>query len=432
MTVRRVVSCLAMVAVVAGCTRHDGPQVPAAAPGSVAWLTTRLPVLPDLPGKSSVHYETPPHMPTLYADNWPGCGRYPVLGDMSRPAIRAEYDEPVRPGRVSLVNVVLRMADAGENVADELAKWTAQCGPAFSVGRRTYESHLDPHDARMPGDTAQLTVLPTKGSYDSGPAGVRIVSTVVDGVVLEAWVTAEGAPEAEQVPALARVVDSFLKRSRVQSPPAGPVAQWSPADLSAQLMLPVSFDHSTELQIEVPMPGRAVTPGETCADDPIALPDIAGVPSDAWPARLEPLVKFTGAAPAMVYREREGFDGLAAVRQWIARCHAAASAAPVPEECAGAGWQPFLDATPDTRLEGESVIGYRRGELQVGWPKSAGSAGSCAASAVMVQVVRVAGLLIWSQLAAPTRAPQSPDFGATSKLLDQQLTALIGRIHDAE
>jgi hypothetical protein len=181
-------------------------------------------------------------------------------------------------------------------------------------------------------------------------------------------------------------------------------------------------------------PRQIAPPDEVCQEDPLRASSYAGVSSSDQPVDVDALVEYSGTHSANgsdtpvtgVYREHPGVDSLARMRDWISQCQSRPS--DVPPICAPGGVKPQFVREAET-VEGEQVIGYRRLDLVEFGGGHAGHP-SCGATARLARTVRVAGLLIHTEMAVDaTGGP--PDWTAAVKPLDEQVAQVVAAIQHA-
>ncbi|MCV7358911.1 hypothetical protein [Mycolicibacterium fluoranthenivorans] len=218
---------------------------------------------------------------------------------------------------------------------------------------------------------------------------------------------------------------------------AEPVAQRTPAELSKLFVFPGQAWGKVDIAYAtIPGEPRLIgPPDEVCHDDPLRVSSYAGVSSSDQPADLDALVKYSGmhsdngsdTPVPVVYREHPGVDSFERMRAWGSLCQSRRSA--VPQVCKSSGVKPLFVALAAT-IEGEQVLGYRRFDpVEFG----GGHAGhpSCGATARAARTVRVAGLLIHTELAVDT-TDGSPDWAPSAAALDEQVAQVITAIQHAQ
>ncbi|MEE6163742.1 MULTISPECIES: hypothetical protein [unclassified Mycolicibacterium] len=401
-------------------------------------FTSRLPLLADLPNMASLTYRVPADSGLFNDDGrWSECGHYPEVGDLSADSLQAEYDSPPQE---TLPPYFARLRPAGGDVAGVFSGWIAKCGEQFSVGGQDYVAKLETGRPGLPAGTSLLTVTNTKhigvtGDWYFGPPGVQIVATESGGIAFEAWAVAVPGDEQRQEEQLAAMVRSFQEQPVPY--PGPPVARWTPAQLSRLFVK----SGQTNGRIDIAAPNdevdepRTEPPAEwVCDDDPLRASEYAGVSGADQPTGVDALVKYSGSYPAegrgtpvtVVYREDPGVDYLARVRDWTAHC--ATHPESVPPLCVSSGLQP--DFTPATAtIEGEPVFGFRRFDPDE-TPGGHGGHPSCIGTAQAALTVRVAGLLVQTEM--DIDAPEGPpDWDTAVRPLEAQVAQVIRVIHGA-
>jgi hypothetical protein len=412
---------IVMVLAVAGCAPADGPVT--ATP--VVPFLDRLPRLTDVPELTSLTYRVPAGRGLFQDDDrWADCGDYPEVGDLSAIGVQGEYEAAV-PGHADWPTffVRLRPARADENVAAELSEWTQRCPGG----------ELETLNPRMPFGASLLT-LTGPGVRRSGPPAVKIVAASSNGVTFEAWAQSDWRDGFRFEVQLGLLARSFL-RSAIPSAVA-PVAQWTPAELSKLFVFPGQAWGKVDIAYDT-KPGEPrliAPPNEVCQEDPLRPSSYAGVSSSDQPVDVDAVVEYSGKYPdngsgapvTVVYREHPGVDSLARVRDWISLCELRPS--DVPPICAPGGVKPQFVREAD-KIESEQVIGYRRLDLVEFGGGHAGHP-SCGATARLARTVRVAGLLIHTELTVDaTGGP--PDWTAAVKPLDEQVAQVVAAIQHA-
>ncbi len=419
----RLAHCVAivMVVAVAGCAPSG---TPAASTPVVAFLN-RLPLLTDLPDLATLTYRVPAGRGFFKDDDqWADCGHYPEVGDLSAIGVQAEYEAAV-PGHADWLTffVRLRPARADENVAAELSEWTQRCPGG----------ELETLNPRMPFGASLLT-LTGPGVRRSGPPAVKIVAASSKGVTFEAWAQTDWRDGFRFEVQLGLLARSFLRGATPTV--AEPVAQRTPAELSKLFVFPGQAWGKVDIAYDTkPGEPRLIgPPDEVCRDDPLRVSSYAGVSSSDQPADLDALVKYSGmhsdngsdTPVTVVYREHPGVDSLARMRDWISQCQSRPF--DVPPICAHGGVKPQFERVAET-VEGEQVIGYRRFDLVEFGGGHAGHP-SCGATARLARTVRVAGLLIHTEMAVDATG-EPPDWSAAVKPLDEQVAQVIAAIQHA-
>jgi hypothetical protein len=264
---------------------------------------------------------------------------------------------------------------------------------------------------------------------------VKIVAASSNGVTFQAWAQTDWRDGFRFEVQLGLLARSFL-RSAIPSAIA-PVAQWTPAELSKLFVFPGQAWGKVDIAYDT-KPGEprlVAPPDEVCHDDPLRASSYAGVSRSDQPADLDALVEYRGMHPnndgdtpvTVVYREHPGVDSLARMRDWISRCQSRPS--DVPAICAHGGVKPQFVRVGET-VEDEQVIGYRRFDLVEFGGGHAGHP-SCGATARLARTVRVAGLLVHTEMAVDaTGGP--PDWTAAVKPLDEQVAQVIRAIQHAD
>lgn len=419
----RLAHCLAivMVVAVAGCAPSGGPE--AAAP-TVPFLN-RLPRLTDLPDLTTLTYRVPAERGFFKDDDrWADCGHYPEVGDLSAVGAQGEYEAAV-PGHGDWPTFFVRLRPAlgEENVAAELSEWTQRCPGG----------KLETLNPRMPFGASLLT-LTGPGVHRSGPPAVKIVAASSNGVTFQAWAQTDWRDGFRFEGQLGLLARSFLRGPTPRV--AEPVGQWTPAELSRLFVFPGQAWGTVNIAYDTkPAEARVVAPSDkVCQDDPLRASSYAGVSRSDQPADVDALVEFSGkyvdndsgAPVTVVYREHPGVDSLARERDWISLCESRPPV--VPPICADSAAKPQFVRVAQT-VEGEQVIGYRRFDLVEFGGGHAGHP-SCGATARLARTVRVAGLLIHTEMAVDaTGGPL--DWTAAVKPVDKQVAQVIGAIKHA-
>ena len=406
---------------VAACAPSDSP----AASAPVVPFLNKLPLLTDLPDMAGVTYRVPAERGFFKDDDqWSDCGHYPEVGDLSAVGVQGEYEAPV-PGHADWPTFVVRLRPAlgDENVAAEFSDWTQRC-----VG-----GELETLNPRLPLGAALLT-LEGPGVGRLGPPAVKIVAVSTHGVTFEAWAQSGWNDEWRLERQLGLLARSFL---RDETPAVGkPVAEWTPAELSRLFVLPGRSWGEVEIAYDTTpgAPRIGAPPDKVCQDDPLRASEYAGVSNGDQPADVDPLVEFSGKYPdeasgapvTVVYREHAGVDSLARMKDWISRCQTRPSS--VPQICAAGGAKPLFAAVATT-IEGERVLGYRRLDpVEYGGGHSGHP--SCGAKAQVARTVRVAGLLVHTELVVDT-SEGAPDWASAAAALEEQVGQVVKALQHA-
>jgi hypothetical protein len=435
----RLIVMAVVAALVTACAAANGPRDGSGtspAPDT-ARFTSRLPLLTALPDVASLIYRAPAAQGLFYDDGrWSECGHYPEVGDPSGVSLQAEYDSPPQ---AALPVYFVRLRPAGrEAVASVLSAWIKKCGEQFSVDGQDYVAKLETDDADMPPGTSLLTVTNTKhkgmaGDWFFGPPSVQIAATESDGVAFEAWVVT--LDQERQENQLGAMVRSF--QTHPVPFPDMPVAEWTPAQLSRLFMIPGQTDGHIDIAVpssEDDDPRTEPSPEQVCEDDPLRASEYAGVPQGDQPTGVDALMKYGGSYPAdgpgapvtVVYREHPGVDSVARMQEWTSTC--TTRTAPLPAVCVGSDLKPeFIPIS--TTIEGEQAVGYRRYDPD----ESSGGHGahpSCIGKAQAALTVRVAGLLICTEMAIDATKGY-PDWSAAVRPLEAQVADVIRVIHSA-
>ena len=381
-------------------------------------LLRYLPTLADVPGQLEVAYEVP-HNDEFAAQRRTECAGYPEPGDPNGPQLSATYwDSLDRDG--SVINVDLWRTRPGENVVDEAVAWGTRCATYHDV-YGTWAVQMFRNIPGMPTDAIQFDTKKTsREKHDPDPATTgpssRVVIAARDGVVLRVRIT----PFALHSPTdrdLAQVVNAFVRRAAEQPSDAiqtAGIAPWPAARLSALVMTPpVKGDRRVVRLSPQATQSRGDAPAD-CSADPLA----------SSRSGADRLVDALGVAT--VLREHDGFDGIAAMGEWVKRC----SAQPfVPEVCAGKAQEGHLEATPSVRIEGELVSGYQGVVLGESYLKTTPY---CQPNPVVAQVVRVRGILLRAAPSVVQRAEGEDEHQARLRAIDDQRRQLAYVIHSVQ
>ncbi|CDO10368.1 hypothetical protein C1S82_02010 [Mycolicibacterium cosmeticum] len=419
----RLAQCVAIVMVVAvgGCAPSGGPEP---ATPIVPFLDS-LPRLTDVPELTSLTYRVPAERGFFKDDDrWADCGHYPEVGDLSAVGVQGEYEAAV-PGHADWPTFFVRLRPArdDENVAAELSDWTQRCPGG----------ELETLNPRMPLGASLLT-LTGPGVRRAGPPAVKIVAASSNGVTFEAWAQSDWRDGFRFEVQLGLLARSFLRGATPSA--VAPVAQRTPAELSKLFVFPGQAWGRVDIAYDTkPGEPRLIgPPDDVCHDDPLRASSYAGVSSSDQPADLDALVKYSGTHSdndsdtpvTVVYREHPGVDSLARMRDWISQCESRPS--DVPPICADGGVKPQFVRVAQT-VEDEQVIGYRRFDLVEFGGGHAGHP-SCGATARLARTVRVAGLLVHTEMAVDaTGGP--PDWSAAVKPLNVQVGQVVAAIQHA-
>jgi hypothetical protein len=428
----------AVAALLTACTPTNEARYASDASLTSSALTSRLPLLTDLPDMASLTYRVPARR-GLFNDGgrWSECGHYPEVGDLSGESLQAEYDSPPQ---VALPVYFARLRPAGEDAASVLSGWINKCGEQFSVDEQDYVAKLETNRPDMPAGTSLLTVTNTKhiGMTDDwyfGPPSVQIVATQSDGIAFEAWTVAEAPDQERQERQLAAMVRSF--QTHPAHTPDKPVAEWTPAQLSRLFVIPGQPDGRVDIAApsnETDEPGTEPSHGWACDDAPLRASEYAGVPQGDQPTGVDALVKYSRSYPptgpdtpvTLVYREDPGVDYLAQMQQWMATCNTHPE--PIPAPCVSSGLRPDFKSVA-ARIEDEQALGYQRFDLDE-TPDAHGGQPSCIGKAEAALTVRVAGLLIQTELDVDA-AKGPPDWDAAVGPLEAQVAQAIRVIRQA-
>lgn len=374
-------------------------------------LLRYLPTLADVPGMVEVGYQVPRN-DEFSAQRRIDCSRYPEPGDPDGPQLTARYGDRLdRDGR--LINVDLWRTRPGENVVDEMATWGARCATYRDV-YGTWAVQTFRNFPGMPTDAIQFDTTQTTGDKywrpsNDGPDS-RTVVVARDGVVLRVSFTSRGRLGVT-VHDVTQLVNGFVGRAAEQAPDAvqtSSIAPWPAAQLSALVMTPPVKNSSRVVRLSAQPGGDA--PAD-CSADPLS----------SSRSGADPLVD--ALEVASVFRERDGFDGIAAVNDWVKRC----SAQPfLPGVCADKANEAHLETTPPVRIEGEVVTGYQGVVLGESYVKTTKY---CQPDSVVAQVVRVRGILLRSAPSVVQRAEGEDQSQARRRTIDEQRQQLAYVIH---
>ena len=406
---------------VAACAPSD--SLAASAP--VVPFLNRLPLLSDLPDMAGLTYRVPAERGFFKDDDqWSDCGHYPEVGDLSAVGVQGEYEAPV-PGHADWPTFVVRLRPAlgDENVAAEFSDWTQRC-----VG-----GELETLNPRIPFGAVLLT-LSGPGVRRKVPPAVKILAASSGGVTFEAWTRTGRDDERRIETQLGLLARSFLGK---ETPAVGKlVVDWTPAELSRLFVFPGRAWGKVEIAYDSkPGESRIISPlDKVCQEDPLRASGYAGVSNSDQPDDVDPLVEFSGKYPdevsgaplTVVYRERAGVDSLARMRDWVSQCQSRPSS--VPQICAAGGAKPLFVAVATT-IEGEQVLGYRRLDPV---EYSGGHSGhtSCGAKAQVARTVRVAGLLVHTELVVDT-SDGPPDWASAAAALEEQVGQVVKALRHA-
>ncbi|RUP33146.1 MAG: hypothetical protein EKK51_07170 [Mycolicibacterium sp.] len=380
-------------------------------------LLRYLPTLADVPGMVEVGYEVPRN-DEFSAQRRNECSWYPEPGDPDGPQLSAAYwQDTDRNG--SVINVQLWRTRPGENVVDEMVTWGTRCATYRDVyGTWAVRTFRNIHG--MPTDAIQFDTKKTSRElHDPDPDSTgpyqRTVILTRDGVVLRVRVMPSGLhPPTDHD--LAQVVNAFVRHAAAQPSDAiqtSSVAPWPAAQLSALVMTPPAKSGSRVVQLSAQPEGDA--PAD-CSADPLSS-------SRSGADRLADALEV-----ATVLREHDGYDGIAAVNEWVNRCSTQSF---VPEVCADKAKEAHLEATPPVRIEGELVSGYQGVVLGESYVKTTKY---CQPDSVVAQMVRVRGILLRAVSLVVRRAEGEDRSQARRRALDdqrQQLAYVIHRVQRA-